>query len=318
MKLGRLTPVKLQDCFPHEAHHFTPWLAKAENLEELGRAVDLDLELEGIEVSVGPYYADILATDGNTKVVIENQYSRTDHDHLGKMLTYAAGLQAQVAIWIAERFTEEHRQAVDYLNEVTTDDFRVYGIEMRLFRIGDSPPAPQFQVVCRPNDYLRSVNSARSNAAITDTQSLYLEFWTAWRNHTLAQTSRIRPQKPQPQHWTSLAIGRSHFSMELTISTQKRRIGCEIYLRGKLANDAFRGLLAQRESIEAITGDLDWRPLHNKQTCRIIRYQNDIDVTSQNTWPSAHAWLLAQALSFNKAFRSRIKALVLPLPPSEE
>ena len=314
-KLGKLESFPLQKCFPHEALDFTPWLAEAQNLEELARTLDMELELEGVEVPVGPYRADIVATDTGNRVVIENQYGKTNHDHLGKTLTYAAGLQAKAVIWIAETFSDEHRRTFDFLNEVTTEDFRLYAIEMKLFRIGDSPPAPQFQVVARPNEYLRSVTTGGgSGDGLTETQKTYLKFWTRWREHLAGRKTSIRPLKPMPQHWALMGIGRSHFGLSLTASIQKRRLGCEIYIDGAHANKAFGLLRADQDAIEKVTGPLVWMPLKGKQTCRIVQFKGDVDVASDATWPDAHAWLLDRAETLRKAFKRRIKALDLSVP----
>ena len=136
----------------HEAHDFTPWLA--ENLELLGNELGLALELTGREHAVGRYSLDLLLSDADGRVVIvENQFARTDHDHLGKLLTYAAGTDAGVVIWIAESLTQEHAAALEWLNDVTDDRVGFFGVELELLRIGDSLPAPHFRVVVQPNDW---------------------------------------------------------------------------------------------------------------------------------------------------------------------
>ena len=312
MDMGRLRLVQLREVFNHEAHDFTPWLAREENLEELGKALHLDLELEGTEVDVGPYKADLVARDGDDKVVVENQLTSTNHDHLGKTLTYAAGLQAKTIVWIAESFTEEHRQALDYLNEVTTEDLRLFGIEMRLFRIGDSAPAPQFQIVSRPNDFVRAVSASRSSRrAMTETKQLYLEFWKGWKDYVSARRTSIRAHTPHPRYWSNLSIGRSGFHLALTASAQRRFIRCELYLKSAAANEAFSQLEAQKAQIEEITGPLVRMALPGKQACRIGERKHDVDVTDETTWPEAYAWLFDRAQTYNKAFRSRLKKMQL-------
>ena len=146
-KLGRLERVKLREAWSTEAQDFTPWLAREENLAILSETLEVELQPEAQEKSVGPFRADILcrnADDGGTWVLIENQLERTDHLHLGQLLTYAAGLNAVTICWIAASFTDEHRAALDWLNEITDERFHFFGLEVELWRIGDSEPAPKF------------------------------------------------------------------------------------------------------------------------------------------------------------------------------
>ncbi len=309
-KLGRLEPFDLKKLWSHEALAFTPWLARDENLELLSDTLGMDLELEGTEMFVGPYKADIVAQDisSNTRVIIENQLEKTNHDHLGKTLTYASGLDARVIIWIAREFTEEHRRALDFLNEVAAPNLRCFGIEMQLWRIGNSLPAPLFKVVSSPNDYSVAVK-AEQEAGLTPTQALYLDFWSAFKEYWHNHKTHPNLPKPYPQHWVNIAIGRANFTLTLTVSTQKQRLGCEIYLSGPNAKKAFNLLMAQQQQIEQATGPLEWRELPGKQDCRILIVQRSVDIRDHDVWQEAFQWLRQEALLFDKAFRPRIKAL---------
>lgn len=153
--LGELVEVPLREIWSDEAASFTPWLAKPEHLKKLGDTLGMELEPEDEEVSVGPFSADILCKDtvDGSWVVIENQIEKTDHRHLGQILTYAAGLGAKTLVWVASKFTEEHRAALDWLNEHTSDEISFFGLEIEVWRIGDSAPAPKFNIVCKPNDW---------------------------------------------------------------------------------------------------------------------------------------------------------------------
>jgi hypothetical protein len=138
--LGKLVKIELRDIWQSESSHFTPWLAREENLLTLGETLGLELELEAQERAVGPFRADILCKDiaTNAWVLIENQLERTDHTHLGQLLTYASGLEAVTIVWIAARFTEEHRSTLDWLNRITDETFRFFGVEVELWRMGVS------------------------------------------------------------------------------------------------------------------------------------------------------------------------------------
>jgi hypothetical protein len=309
---GQLGSVPLRECFPHEAQDFTPWLASSENLELLSNAVDMNLDLEGTEISVGPYYADIVATDGYDRVVIENQLTRTNHDHLGKVLTYAAGLNAKTVIWIAEKFTEEHRRTVDYLNEVTTTDFQIFAIEVRLFRIGTSDPAPQFQIIARPNDYLRAVTSQHAaNKELSEAKLLYLRFWEGWHQYATSRSKIIRPRKARAKTWTDVAIGRSKFGLVFRVSSQKDIVSCGVYLAGNQANIAFELLRQDEDIIGGKTGQLDWKAPAGKQDRQILKYKKDIGLADESNWPNCYEWLLKESEQLFQEFAPRIKALKL-------
>ena len=206
LTLGRLEKVELREIWTSEAVDFTPWLARPENLEVLASALGLELEVEAQEKEVGPFRADILCKDldGDSWVLIENQLERTDHTHLGQLLTYAAGLQAVTIIWVAARFSEEHRASLDWLNEITDERFRFFGLEVELWKIGSSPAAPKFNVVSKPNDWTRSVSKAArriSDEPVSETKALQLKYWTALKEYLTECGSKLRSQKPHPQHW---------------------------------------------------------------------------------------------------------------------
>jgi hypothetical protein len=163
--LGKLIRMNLQDFWLDEAKNFTPWLARNENLELLSSTLGMELEKEGVEVPVGPYRADIVARalSSDTKAIIENQLGKTDHDHLGKAITYASGLDAQIMIWIAKEFSEEHRRALDFLNENAAPDLRCFGVEIQLWRVDDSRPAP----ACVRHMYWTNVHRPRCSKEST-------------------------------------------------------------------------------------------------------------------------------------------------------
>ena len=165
MTLGKLERVELRTVWNNEATDFTPWLSKLENLAALSETLGMDLETTGTEQSVGAYRADLLCKDafsGNA-VLIENQLEKTNHSHLGQILTYSAGLSVKTVVWVASRFTDEHRAAMDYLNEITEEGYSFFGLEVELWKIGNSAPAPKFNIVSRPNTWARNVREVISN-----------------------------------------------------------------------------------------------------------------------------------------------------------
>jgi hypothetical protein len=309
--LSRLERVDLREAWVSESGDFTPWLAKPENLDLLGDTIGMELELEAQETSVGPFRADILCknTATNQWILIENQLERTDHCHLGQLLTYAAGLKAVTIVWIAERFTEEHRAALDWLNEITEDTFTFFGLEIELWRIADSPVAPKFNVVCKPNDWSKTVTEA-AEGEITETKLLQQEYWAGLRDVLLDRKSAVKPTKPLPQSWFSFAVGRSHFWMTSAVNTQKHWIQVSVSCGGNNALIHFRLLEKEKAAIEQEVGcALEWEELPGKKEKRIALRKHDTDPTDREDWPVQHAWLAEKLDAFYKAFAPRVKEL---------
>jgi hypothetical protein len=311
--LGRLEKVDPRTVWNHEAHDFTPWLAHEKNLTQLGDAIGIELELEGTEQNVGPFNADILCKDtvDDQWVLIENQLERTNHKHLGQLLTYAAGLDAVTIVWIAHRFTDQHRAALDWLNDVTEEGIDFFGIEIELWRIEDSPTAPKFNLVSKPNDWSKTVSrTTKQDGELTDTKKLQLEYWTALVDHIEERDSRIRPRSPRPRHWTNFAVGRSKCRLGARVNTRTKRIGVELILTDREeAEPLFRLLKEERGSIEDEIGErLDWLPKPDKKRC-VVEYGWSADPTDRDDWPSQHARMAELLDAFHRAFSPRLKQL---------
>lgn len=304
--LGRLESMKVRDFWADEARDFTPWLAQEENLDLLGEAIEMSLKLEGTELSVGPFKADVVARDGEDRlVIIENQLGATDHKHLGQLLVYAAGRSAHTVVWVAKQVTDEYRKVLDWLNEETNVSF--YALEVELWRIGDSLPAPKFNIVCEPNELTKP---PPDSAAITETKLLQLEFWKAFSEYAEASATGFAMQKPKPQHWYDLRLGTSRAHVSLT-ALAKGRIGCELYIGHSQADLVFKVLDEARDEIEAQLGKLEWQPLPEKKSCRIARYR-EAEIEDRNSWPELFKWLLHEAENFRLTFAARVKAIHLP------
>jgi hypothetical protein len=288
-------------------------LAREENIALLAEAIGLDLEVEAQERNVGPFRADILCKDTATDgwVLIENQLERTDHTHLGQLLTYAAGLSAVTIVWVASSFTDEHRATLDWLNEITDDRFNFFGLEIELWRIGDSPVAPKFNLVCRPNDWSRSISDAATRILPrSETQQMQLDYWTTLRELLVQRRSVVRPQKALPQHWTNFAIGRSFFHLAAMVNTRERRLSCGLILTGPDAKAHFRALQADSEAIEReMNASLEWRELPDKKESRVLLRREDADPTNRENWPEQHRWLADKLELFHHTFSQRIRDL---------
>ena len=312
-ELSRLEEVELREIWETEAQHFTPWLAQEENLALLGKTLGMELELEAQEINVGDFRADILCkNEDSSRVLIENQLERTDHNHLGQILTYSAGLDIHTVIWIAKEFREEHRAALDRLNEITNENFQCFGIEVKVWQIGDSARAPQFEIVSSPNNWHREVSHDTERAVskdLSETQRQQEKFWTELRNYMTQTGSQLLP-KPQPAHYLEFNIGRSGFGIRVWQRRQDKDIGASIYITGQNAKAYFHLLKEQRENLESEFGfSLEWSEKPGRTERRVYLLKKDTDPTDETDWPNQHKWLTAKIEKFNEVFRPRIKAL---------
>lgn len=310
--LGKLERIPLRKAWAHEAGEFTPWLAQADNLNLLAEALGLDeLEPVGTEHPVGDFKVDILCTDNGGKVIIENQLEKTNHTHLGQILTYAAGVGARKVIWVAESFRTEHVAALEFLNQHTTDELDFFAVEIELWRIGDSPMAPSFNVVVKPNDWAKTgQQNAKAAATMTPTKQRQLKFWTDWSAWLQAKGSPFRPQKPLPQHWTNIALGRAGIHLAATVNSREGRVGMEVYIDHDNSKAMFKQLLAQKDAIESeLKAKLDWQELPDGHACRILQVRPESPLENEAQWPAYFAWLEEAGLRMTDVFRPRVKAL---------
>ncbi len=254
MKLGKLTRVPLREYWKHEALDFTRWLAEPENIELLSDEVGVGIQITQTEASVGRFNVDILAEEENTgrKIIIENQLEATDHSHLGQLITYAAGLEAEFVIWIVRDVREEHQQAVDWLNEHTDEQINFFLVCIELWQIEHSPPAPKFAIISRPNEWKRSVRSSAQDGNLTDTKTKQLEFWQQLKEYTATNHPRLKLRTPRPQHWFDVAIGRSDCHVSLVVDSREDKVRCELYIPD--SKELYQIFLSCREQIEKELG----------------------------------------------------------------
>lgn len=319
-ELGTIERYPVRGVWPNEAQDFTPWLARDENIALLGQALGIELEVEQIEMAVGPYSADILAKETGTGrfVVIENQLEKTNHDHLGKSITYAAVLDATTIVWIANEFTEEHQKALNWLNDNTSEDIAFFGVQIELWRIDNSKPAIRFSVLSRPASIVKQAASTKSAGELTEARQMQLEFWTQFRNE-LAK-SRIVPstQKPRPQYWYDVSLGRSGIHLSNTVNTFDHKIGVRVYISNRVGSSALPALEAEKEEIEREIGcKLDWNPNPDNRD-KIIAVFRNANLADRNQWSEYVSWMLQMTELFRKAFAPRVKRLNLSTGQSQE
>jgi hypothetical protein len=300
--LERLKKIDLRKAWKTEDQGFTPWLANEENLELLGDTIGIELELVAQEKDVGPFRADILCknTEDDSWVLIENQIEKTDHKHLGQLMTYASGLQAVTIVWVASKFTEEHRAALDWLNKITDDNFRFFGLEVELWKIGDSPAAPKFNIISKPNNWSKTISQAAKNISESiesETKALQYKYWQQLVDFIKESGSKLKPQDPRPRHWQTFAVGRSHFYINARLNTRDNIISVAL-------------TLADKDNIESEMGtNLEWRELPDNTKSEISLSKNGVDTKNEPDWVNQHKWFKENIEKFDKIFRKRIKKL---------
>ncbi len=302
-----ITKVDPRTIWAHEAHDFTPWLAH--NLSKLGDAVGLELELVEREADVGGFSLDLLAKDlgRNANVIIENQLATTDHDHLGKIITYASGFDADVILWLSTEIREEHRQALDWLNQRTDSNTDFFGIVVEIIRIGNSRPALQFRVAVSPNEWQKS-KKKQSTAASSEKSELYRTYFQDLLDELRTKHHFTAARKAQPQNWYSFSSGDNRFKYSHSF-TNGNRVRCEIYIDcGDAGNNKeyFKRLLDNRESIESdFGGPLAWEPLEDRRASRIAIYRSGSIEDSTEALQEIHDWAVKNLLRLKKIFSGR-------------
>jgi len=314
MALGKIERVDLRAVWNNEATDFTPWLAAQENLDALSEVLGMDLETIAMEQFVGPFRADLLCRDAYTQatVLIENQLEKTNHSHLGQILTYGAGLNVKTIIWIASRFTDEHRAALDWLNEATDEGYSFFGIEIELLRIGNSAPAPQFKIISQPNAWSKNIReTAQHSGELTGAKQQQLAYWTAFKEYVKEAGKPLRLQKPLPQHWTNIAIGRSNFWLCARVNTLAGSISADLNINEK-TKAAYQALYSQRADIENEFGSpLIWNELPQKIQSIIGVTNDNADIMKEEDWERQFVWLSEKLEKLDKVFRRRVRELQL-------
>jgi hypothetical protein len=305
MKLSRITKVNPREVWRHEALDFTQWLAKEENIAVLCEELEINLENIKPEASAGRYNVDIVADDIDTKrkVIIENQLEPTDHKHLGQILTYASAYDASVIIWVVTDYTEEHRQAIDWFNRNISENISFFLVQIEVYKIGDSEPAPKFNIICEPNNWGKTIKSSGTGDAVSATKLLQMEFWEGLKAYASANGTRVSfSHTPQPKHWFNISIGTSRCHIALTVNTQKGYVGCEVYIRNDKA--LFETFYRNKEKIESIVGvELEWMELPDATASRILLTKKG-NPKDRKQWDEYYSWCVATVEKFNLAFKA--------------
>lgn len=302
IKLGKIKRITdIRSVWHHEEKDFSKWLAQDENLKELSDAIGIDIVLEERESSVGSFSVDLYALEEGTerRIIIENQLEDTNHDHLGKLITYASEKGAEVIIWVVKRARDEHRQAIEWLNQNTGVNIGFFLVEIELWQIDDSAVAPKFNVVERPNDWAKQMKNVDS---LSDTKQLQLHFWQQLFEYIKSNVSfakEFSPRKAQPQHWYDLSVGSSSYHVGLTVNTQKNLLGAEIYIPDD--KEKFAIFREHAQEIEKLIGEkIEWREA--TKATRIITL-HACDINKKDQWDKAFSWLMNKAIAFKRVTR---------------
>ena len=286
MKLGRLQEVDIRTVWKHEQYDFSKWLATEENIQELGDTLNLSLTDVETEKFVGNYRCDIICKDELTSkmVLIENQLEPTNHDHLGKIITYASGLEAAVVVWIVSSARDEHASAIEWLNKHTDDEISFFLLEVHAYKIGDSAPAPQFKIIEQPNDFVKTVKTIAKNTELNESQKCRLEFWTQFNDVIEQRGKPFNKRKASTDNWYSVAIGSSeaYVSIDLVNKEHKIRVGFWIWDNKNL----FDTLIQEKAKIEEQLGfELVWDRLEGKKTSGAYTIIKGLDFKEQDNYP---------------------------------
>lgn len=293
----------------HEARDFTTWLLA--NADVLGDVLGMELELTEAEHKVGGFALDLIGQDLSTgeRIIVENQLEVSDHAHLGQLLTYAGGTDPVTVVWCSPRFRDEHRAALTWLNERTTEDTRFFGVEISVVRIGTSRPAPLFRLVAQPNDWGKQVRSSTSQAAtLTERAALYRRFWGRMLERLRVEhPTWTRSTVPTTVSWMTLPAGTSTAWYGFNF-TGNRALRSELYF-GSPDPDAnrraFDRLAELRDRFEHAYGrTLDWQPLEGKKACRVAEDRPDSPIENTDEWETYIDWLFDAGIRMRRAVQT--------------
>lgn len=307
MEFGKLTEVNVRELWKHEQYDFSNWLAKPENIELLNDVLGLTLINVKKEVFVGSYRCDLVAEDETSgiKIVIENQLEASNHEHLGKVITYASGLDADVVVWIVTEAREEHKSAVEWLNHHLDNDINVFFLELHAYKIGNSLPAPKFEIVGKPNDFIKSSRHTGGPDEISQTQSERLEFWTQFNDVITERGKPFNIRKATTDHWYDVAIGTSAAHIGITLVNKENFVGVELYIND--SKELFDSLEMQKSSIEdELCFPMEWQRLDNKKASRILYRIPGLDFSNHDNYGQLMNTTIDTVIKMRKVFQNHI------------
>lgn len=304
MSIGKLKEVELRDLWKHEQYDFSEWLAREDNISILNDILGLTLVDISREVYVGAFQCDLVATDEATgvKVIIENQLENSNHDHLGKIITYASGLEAQVVVWIVKHAREEHRSAIEWLNNITNSNVNFFLIELHAYKIDNSLPAPYFEVIEKPNNFIKNNKINGNKNELNRSQSERLVFWNRFNEILIDKGKPFNVRKATPDHWYDVAIGSSssHVSIELINKEKLIRIG--LYMVDD--KEYYDKLYENKDDIEHELGlKLEWQRECSSNVSRVKYSLNGLNYDDHSNYDDLINKSIDIACKMQKVFK---------------
>lgn len=304
-QLGKLKEVDVRKLWKHEQYNFSNWLAKPENIEYLNDILGLSLVDIEHEAIVGKYRCDLFAHDetSNVKVIIENQLEASNHDHLGKIITYASGLGAAIIVWIVKEAREEHRSAIEWLNNNTIEDIGFFLIEIHAYEIGDSLPAPMFKVVEQPNDFIKAGRqSTAESGTLTRSNLECRDFWLQMNDVLSDYGNPFNKRKAMAQHWYDVAVGRSDCHIGINLVNKEGQINIEFYIPDN--KNLFDDLESHKEEIEtSFEQTLDWNRLDGKKAAKITYSIEGLNFDDHSNYDDLIRQIMEAVPRMRKAFK---------------
>jgi hypothetical protein len=300
-KLGNVTFLPVREVWPNEATSFTPWLLENESV--LGDVLGIEIELVKNEHQVGDFSLDLLGTNltDDTPLIVENQLAKTDHSHLGQLLTYAGGLEPSTIIWIASEFRDEHRAALDWLNEITDERTHFFGVVVKAIRVDDSAPAPWLELVVQPNQWSELTKRATQSPESAEKKQRYIRFWDSLLANHRHQHAMFARKRAHGREWLTLSTGVGDITIGMNV--QRQRIYVDLYFYAGAAGKnlaRLEHLKAHQSLVEETFGDaLSWEELDDRKACR-VGYYGDGSILDEDSWPRFQEWLVTTALRFSR------------------
>ena len=306
---SELKQIPLREVWQHEASDFTPWLA--ENIQILGDALGMDLEIIDREASVGDFSLDLLAQDlGSTRtVIIENQLTQTDHDHLGKLLTYAAGFDASIVVWISEEVRNEHRQAMEWLNQRTDTETQFFAVVVEVLKIDDSNPALDFKLVVFPNEWQKS-KKQKTATSLTPRQEKYKDYFQVLIDELREKHKFTKARAAQPQNWYTFSSGIRGIGYGAQFARGGRVLAyLNIYQDVQGNNrDLFDALEKRKAEITAnFGGPLEWNRADDQQVPWLAVFRDGSIESPDNELEEIRQWHVTNLLKLKKVCQPEIE-----------
>ena len=302
MGIGRLERVDIRKIWKHEQYDFSDWLAKKENIEELNNILGVSLVDVEKEKAVGDFRCDLYGIDeGSGKVVlIENQLDSTNHDHLGKIITYGAVLNASVIVWIVTTARQEHRKAIEWLNSHFDDEVSFFLIEVKAYKIGNSDPAPQFNIVEQPNDFAIGVKTAKN-----DSEVQRLAFWSRFNEVLESENYPLNKRKATTHHWYDISMGSSNCHLSINLVNKDNKIRVCLYITNN--KEFYDELYTKKDEIENKLGyELEWNRLDDAIASTISTYIMGLDFKNPSNYDELIKKSICKVLELRKVFKEYI------------